>query len=126
MFLRNIFYTKIYYTKVSLHENFQIYGIVEKLEIRPPLHIWLNLHPSMVDSCIVCMQPSVGDVVVDPATKDLVIAMAHSDPNHPPRHAVMMFIDSVAKQQGGGAWCSDSEGKNQCFTIYYQELMSAT
>ena len=39
--------------------------------------------------------------------------MAHSDPDHTTRHAVMVCIDGVAKRQGGGAWCSDSERKEQ-------------
>ena len=30
-----IFYTKIYHTKVSLHENFQIYGIIHVQYIIP-------------------------------------------------------------------------------------------
>ena len=44
--------------------------------------------------------------------------MAHSDPDHPTRHAVMVCIDGVAKRQGGGAWHNTSEGKKQgMFTI---------
>ena len=44
--------------------------------------------------------------------------MAHSDPDHPTRHAVMVCIDGVAKRQGGGAWHNTSEGKKQrMFTV---------
>ena len=67
------------------------------------------------------MQPLVGAVIVDPATKE-VVAVAHSDPDHPTRHAVMVCIDGVAKRQGGGAWCSDSERKEQglcsCWSVH--------
>ena len=59
--------------------------------------------------------------IIDPATKE-VVAMAHSDPDHPIRHAVMVCIDDVAKRQGGGVWCSDSERKEQglcsCWSVH--------
>ena len=63
--------------------------------------------------CMQCtMQPSVGIVIVDPATKE-IIAQAHTDADHPTRHAVMVCIDNVAKRQGGGVWHNASEGKKQ-------------
>lgn len=58
------------------------------------------------------MQPSVGAVIVDPATKE-VVARAHTNPDHPTRHAVMLCIDNVAKRQGGGAWCNTSKVQKQ-------------
>ena len=58
------------------------------------------------------MQSSAGAVIVDPATKE-VIAQAHTDADHPTRHAVMVCIDNVAKRQGGGAWSNHSEDKEQ-------------
>ena len=84
------------------------------------------------DSCSYCvwnMQPLVGAVIVDPATKE-VVAMAHSDPDHPTRHAVMVCIDSVAKRQEGGAWCSDNERKEQglcsCWSVYSFDIIVTT
>jgi tRNA(Arg) A34 adenosine deaminase TadA len=68
------------------------------------------------------IQPSVGAIIVDPATKE-VVAVGHGDPDHPTRHAVMVCIDNVTKRQGGGAWNSDSERKGQgscsCLSVYF-------
>ena len=58
------------------------------------------------------MQPSVGAVIVDPTTRE-VITQAHTDPDHPTRHAVMVCIDNVAKKQGKGAWNDHSKRKKQ-------------
>ena len=54
----------------------------------------------------------MGAVIVDPATKE-VIAQAHTDSDHPTRHAIMVCIDNVAKRQGGGAWRNASEAMKQ-------------
>ena len=64
-------------------------------------------------------QPSVGAVIVDLATKE-VIAQAHSDPNHPTRHAVMVCIDNVAKRQGRGSWHNNSERKEKGMCLSYK------
>ena len=49
-------------------------------------------------------------MIVDPLTKR-VIAHAHTDADHPTRHAVMVCIDRVAREQGGGVWCQDEKKK---------------
>ena len=72
-------------------------------------YLWDSTGSSLIDYHL-STQPSVGVVIVDPATKE-VVAMAHTDPNHPTRHAVMVCIDGVAKRQGGGAWNGNSERK---------------
>ncbi|XP_029822589.2 probable inactive tRNA-specific adenosine deaminase-like protein 3 isoform X2 [Ixodes scapularis] len=45
----------------------------------------------------------IGVAVVNPST-DRVLAVAVGDGKHPLRHATMVAIDLVARQQGGGAW----------------------
>jgi len=42
-------------------------------------------------------------VIVDSATKS-IIAKAITDPSHPLKHSIMLAIDNVAAEQGGGAW----------------------
>ena len=42
-------------------------------------------------------------MVVDPST-NRVVTQAHTDDGHPLKHAVMVCIDNVARQQGGGTW----------------------
>ena len=54
----------------------------------------------------------MGAVIVDPATKD-VIAQAHTDSDHPTRHAIMVCIDNVAKRQGGGAWFNSDKRREK-------------
>ena len=49
------------------------------------------------------LKPSVGAVVVDPST-NRIVTQAHTDSNHPLKHAVMVCIDNVASVQGAGAW----------------------
>ena len=56
------------------------------------------------------MQSSMGAIIVDPITRR-VVAQAHTDIDHLTRHAVMVCIDQVARDQGGGALCNDSKGK---------------
>lgn len=50
-------------------------------------------------------QTPVGAVIVNPTSGE-VISKAHTLPSHqhPLWHAVMLCIDKVAAQQGGGAW----------------------
>ncbi len=61
-----------------------------------------------IDNLYPCVQELLGTadggaVVVDPLTHTIV-AQGVSDSLHPLKHAVMVAIDNVAVQQGGGAW----------------------
>jgi len=54
---------------------------------------------------------------VDPSANKIV-TQAHTDSNHPLKHAVMVCLDKVASLQGGGAWRGKSSllqpGSPQC------------
>ena len=52
-------------------------------------------------------QSAVGAVVVDPSS-NRIVTQAHTDSSHPLKHAVMVCIDNVARQQGGGTWIGKS------------------
>ena len=58
------------------------------------------------------MQSSMGAIIVDPITRR-VVAQAHTDIDHLTRHAVMVCIDQVARDQGGGAWYDNNKGKER-------------
>lgn len=60
---------------------------------------------SWMRKCLeICNQAGVGCVVVDAGTNQLIASGVDDRLGHPMKHAAMVAIDNVAKEQGGGAW----------------------
>ena len=46
---------------------------------------------------------------MDPETDKELVVCHDQRGNHPLQHVTMVAVDAIAREQGGGAWCSDGE-----------------